>query len=319
MTLAPKLQQLLDQRGIRYKAAKQSFVADCLNVACQKEGHFYIRKHDGRSICFKCGVRWRWRELVAQICKCSVKEAYSVLFGCGAGDAIEEDLEYDLFDKPESILFEEMQRPDRPLLLGPDFVPIENSEAGLRYLASRGVTDPNLILAYDLHYHAWMNAVVFPIKRDGTIYGWQARKITPEPGEIRMVSCSFNKSRFLLNWDRAKLCKEIGLVEGPFDCAHIDIPPMGATASLGKGVSLDQIKLLLESDAEEIYLGVDPDAAEEVYEISQKLGTKKRVFRFTPPDSRKDFGESSESEVIEARGEARQIAAPADWLEVHFK
>jgi hypothetical protein len=277
----------------------------------------WIRRRNGRAICFRCGSKWSWRALVSKIARVSMQDAYAVLFGEGAGDELEAPMENGLFDEREEE--DSGEKTDRPILIGPDFVGIELSPRGLDYLIRRGVTDPGTILAFDIRYHAMMDAVVFPIRHNGVTYGWQARKIAPQEGELRLISSRFNKSHFLLNYDRARIQKRLIVVEGPFDCAHTDVQGYGSVASLGKGVSLDQIDLILRSEAEELYLGLDPDASEEVYELVDLIGLKKRVYRARPPEHREDFGEATMSEVEESMRVARPMVGATDVLEVFFK
>lgn len=317
MSLAGRLQHLLDQKGVFYEIGKRAFIIDCLQPSCRKERHCYLWKSDGGAICFKCGQRMGWRRVVAAITHCDVRDAYSVLFGVGAGDRLGFELDPKLFDEKDP--GEDEEELDASIQLGPDFVPVGWSDVGVGYLQKRGVTDATLICEYDLRYHGWMNAVVFPVKRDGVCYGWQARFIDPQTNQ-RMTSFSFNKARFLLNWDRAKSQSKVILVEGPFDCIAADIPGLvGAVASLGKGVSQDQIKLLLDSPIEEIYLGLDEDATSEVYDVLGRIGLSKKVFRIFPPKHREDFGASKKDEIAVQLAEAVRLEGPSSLLSVYFK
>ena len=313
-----RMQYVLDSHSVSYKAGRQSFITRCLNSGCRKEDHFYIRKSDGRSICFRCGFKANWRKIVSLICGGDFKEADSIIHSGGAdGRGLPEDLFRDPLDIEEDLPEESR---DERMVFGPDFVSIEKSPGAVAYLASRGVKNPAIILRYDLRYQSGMNAVVFPIRRDGVLYGWQARKIAPLPNELRLLtSVGLKKSRFLLNWDHAKTFDDLILVEGPFDCLKVDVPGFGAVASLGKGVSLSQIKMILDASFSRIYLGLDPDAFAEVYEIVSRFGLRKRIFRVLPPEGRGDFGECSEPEVLRAIDSAREVEARSDWLEAYFK
>lgn len=311
-SLEAKLETFLDKQGKHFSHGPQSFVSDCM--ACGKESHMYIRKEDGQTICFKCGTTWNWRGLVATISGCNVEDAWNVLFGPGAGDQLHKlnihlgNIETDITEKK-----------DKPMALPLDFFPVQNSEAGMEYLRSRGVCE-NLIDDYEIRFHTPMNAVVFPVFMDGSTYGWQARRIAPKEGEIRLISAKgFKKANFLLNYDIAKEKKDIILTEGPFDCLHTDVDDYGAVCSFGKLVSFKQIKLILDSKAENVYLGLDSDAARQVYQILKKIGEDKRVFRMRPPEHREDFGEATPDEVREAIRTAHPIQSHVDLLEVHFK
>lgn len=319
MSFEARIERFLEDRQLPFKSAKRSFILDCVNPTCGKEEHLWIRKSTGRAICFRCSSRWSWIALVARVARCSMGEARQLFYGEGAGECLEKPLDIDeLFNTKK----EDEEQIDHPILMGPDFVPVRLSKGGFEYANLRAPVEadvPNWMDRFDLRFHAVMNAVVFPMKRDGVIYGWQARKIAPAPGELRMLSSMFNKSRFLLNWDSAKHESKIILVEGPFDCVQVDVPGYGAVASLGKGVSTDQIRLLLESGAESIYLALDPDATEEVDEVFERIGLGKKVYRMLPPDHRKDFGECTKEEVQAAIKNAVLWTSHTAMIEIHFK
>lgn len=316
MSLASRLKAFLDDR-ISYHETKKSYVTKCLNPSCGKEDHFYIRKLNGRSICFRCNTKFNWYGLVSVLAGVPKERAHELIFGVGGGDLIDLPLDPDIFNKSP---YEEEKESDIPVKMGFDFFPVENSAEGLEYLIKRGLNNPALIFDYDIRFHHAMSAVVFPVRRDGVVYGWQARKIAPKENELRLISSAqFNKSHFLLNWDRASKCEKIILVEGPFDCVHVDLPGYGAVASLGKGVSLDQIQLILSSHAKEVYLGLDPDASREFYEIVNRIGLLKKCFLISPPSNRKDFGETTEKEVLESLRNAIPVSTRSDVLSVYFK
>jgi hypothetical protein len=220
MSLASRLKSFLDER-VSYHETKKSYVTKCLNPSCGKEDHFYIRKSNGRSICFRCGTKFSWQGLVSSLAGVSRDRAYELIFGIGGGDLIDLPLDLDLFNRSQDS--EEFS--DTPIQMGFDFIPVEFSKDGLEYLVKRGLNNPVLIFDYDIRFHHAMNAVVFPVRRNGVVYGWQARNIAPKENELRLISSAqFNKSHFLLNWDRASKCEKIILVEGPFDCVHVDLP-----------------------------------------------------------------------------------------------
>jgi hypothetical protein len=323
MSLAGKLQRFLDKHGVHYHENKRAYVIACLSPACAKEDHCYLWKSDGGAICFRCGRKWRWKRVVAAIANCPIEEAHQAFFGRGAGGELEKPLEIDqLFgiideDEEQEEVFNEPV-----VVMGPDFVEAYWSAGAIPYLASRGLIAED-IEHFDIRYHALMDAVVFPVKRNGIIYGWQARRVAPKEEELRLISSTgFKKGKFLLNYDRAKFFDRVVLVEGPFDCVKADLKgAKGVTgiASFGKNVSQDQIKLILDLPAKHIFLGLDPDASEEVYEVLRRIGTGKTVYRVWPPKHRKDFGECTREEVEAAIKAAVLITCPADLLDVYLK
>lgn len=318
MDFERKLKCFLVKHGVNYTSSKQSFVSKCINPACGKEEHLYIRKRDGKTKCFRCGMGWSWKTLVSIIAGVPLEYAYGAFHGEGAGELIDKPLKLDMY------LYEHHEEEEGPaakpltaIMMGEDFIPFHKSPEALRYLEGRGVT-PAMAGCYDVRFHAAMQAVVFPVRKSWSTYGWQARRVVNNVRPRLLTMPNFDKSRFLLNQDSLCACPEnVILVEGPFDCIKADIPGFPAVASLGKSVSYDQIKILLDSRVKNIYVGLDADAASEVYEVIDKIGFNKKVFRIRPPLGFEDFGECPPDEVRRAIDGAMNTTAL--FLEAYFK
>jgi len=288
---------LFEKAEISPRENQKSFILDC--PECGKRNHCYVRKESGFAKCFKCLASWNFYSLAAALMGVRVSDVEKRL-----GQASAEMIPDPWPKKRER----EDDLPSRPILLGMDFVPAENSDAALSYLLSRGMT-PEKMVYYDVRYHAAMHAVVFPIVRDGITYGWQARRIPPLKDEkMRLLTMAgVDKGRFLLNWDRASKHDRIVLVEGPFDCVKADQPGYGAVASMGKGVSDEQVNMIL-SVARQVYIGVDKDATEQAEELcSRFLQAGVEVYRLLPPDGRGDMGECTDQEAQEALEKAERV------------
>ena len=317
MDLEIKLKKLIEDKGLDYKETRQSWVVDCINPACGKEDHMYIRRKDGMSKCFRCGSSWNWRRLVADLEGCKPSESWNVLFRGQSGNSLNKlEISMDL-DSEEVV----ENSDDEPYIeLSEDFVNVEESDQAMEYLQGRGVTDPGSILLFDLRWHNGMQSVVFPISRDKMVYGWQARKVNPKPDEPRLLTkTGFNKSKHLLNYDNARAMDSIVLVEGPFDCIKVAQAGYGAVCSFGKEVSQKQISMLLSSEAKRVYVGLDPDAYKEAEKVMDALCLHKEVFRINPPPGRKDFGECSSEEITKSVKAAIRVESKASNLEILFK
>lgn len=319
------LQDLFELKGIAFKANRKSFILErCPRCSGEK---CYVRRKDGRSICFsgKCGARWTYKGIVSELLSIPQADVPKLLFGVDSSKDYDEiKLEFDelTLDFKDEFDFEDDEDRPEPITFGPDFIPVELSEAGIDYLTERKIFDPALIAAYDIRYQAIMNAIVFPVTKDGQVYGWQARSIPPlREGQLRLItSPGFNKAKFLLNYDRAKLEKRIVLTEGPIDCIHSDLPGYGAVCSFGKYVSRQQVELLLATQAEAIYLGLDRDAAREVDQLCRAICPHKAVYRVVLPDHRKDLGECTPEEALHALENSELCGSyPASRLEIYLK
>jgi hypothetical protein len=257
---------------------------------------------------------------VSTIAGCSFEQAYNALHRRGGGDLLDQEKPLDpgLVDFFFSCPDERKERRDLgdPIVLGPDFVPWYKSGKAMGYLFRRGVTNKDLLEVHDIRYHAAMNAVVFPVKENGKTYGWQARKIEPKDGEPKIITLpGFDKSKFLMGGDG--YWSRLVIVEGMFDLLHIEqAEGLTAVALMGKQVSHDQLKLILDSDATEIYVGLDGDAISYVYEIIDRIGLKKKCFRIRPPRN-KDFGNCTVKEIDLAMEMA--LLTTGLFLEVYLK
>jgi hypothetical protein len=322
------LQNLFQLKGISFRSNRKSLILDrCPRCSGEK---CYIRRKDGRSICFsgKCGAKWSYKGIISELLSIPQSDVPKLLFGQDSSQDYEEikidfgKMELDLEDDWDFDDEDEPEEQISPIHMGPDFIPVERSEVAINYLLQRKIFDPSLITAYDIRYQAVMNAIVFPVTKDGRVYGWQARSIPPlREGQLRLItSPGFNKSKFLLNYDRAKEQKKIVLTEGPVDCIHADVPGYGAVCSFGKSVSRKQIELLLETKAEAVYIGLDRDAYREADYLCRMICPYKAVYRVLPPDHRKDLGECTFQEVQESLSKAQKCDSyPASRLEIYLK
>lgn len=317
MSIETSLRAFLSDRNISYKESGQSLITDCVNPSCKKEMHMYIRRTDGFSTCFKCGNKLGWRELVSAYDGCSLAEA-STKLGLRHIDNIEKHkLEFNINSDEERYV-----KDDEYIELGDDFIAVEQSKEGMTYLINRGITDPQTIFDFDIRWHETMQSVVFPIKLDGYVYGWQARKINPGPDEPRLLTkTGMNKSNFLLNLNNIQSKQELIVVEGPFDCLKVSQAGFGCVATFGSMVSNKQIELILDTNIKDIYNGIDPDAYKQADILSKKLlsNGNKDIYRILPPNNKKDFGECNTEEIQSAKHNAIHISSSASYLDIFLK
>jgi len=189
----------------------------------------------------------------------------------------------------------------------------------MQYLEKRNITNIDVIKSFDIRWHEDMQSVVFPIKLNGLIYGWQARKVDPKPDEPRLLTkTGMNKALFLLNYDNVSDKDSVVIVEGPFDCIKVQQAGINAVCSFGKETSKGQIELLLKSDIKNIYVGLDPDAYKEAMNLIDALVEKKNVFRMMPPEHRKDFGECTSKEIEQSFNTAHLIIDQKCYIEPYI-
>ena len=74
--------------------------------------------------------------------------------------------------------------------------------------------------------------------------------------------------RHLFNYDRAKHCKTIRIVEGVLDAIHVG---RSAVATFGTNLSQYQLEMLMRTSAREVVIMWDPDANDKAMRLADRL------------------------------------------------
>jgi len=334
------IREALEQSSRQFKVSRRSFIIDC--PSCSKEEKCYVEKSSGRSICWVCGTKWSLKAIVSAILGISFQEADARMKGIVNGNAKLQNLILkfkDLADDSNELTdadFEDAQSDPayKPFYFDYSFVEVWKSEEGMSYLLKRGISKPSTWVRHGLRYQGGMNAIVAPVVMYGITVGYQARFIAPRDESFRMrTSDNLPRDRSVLNYDNAAKCDRVLVVEGIFDCLATDLPEHGlaSIATMGKTINEGQIDLILNLPATRIYIGLDADAANAtkswgqalvspVMNLEARLCASKEVFRMVPPAGRKDFGECSTEEIVEAMENAEPCSASRlERLEVFMK
>lgn len=180
-----------------------------------------------------------------------------------------------------------------------------------RYLRERGISVKRAVrykMGYCEHgYHA--NRLVVPVYLDGRLVSWQARYMRkdPPPGVKKTLFPKGAKSgQVLFNFDQAKHCQRIIVVEDPWSAVHLG---RTAVATFGTTVTSHQLALLLRTEADEVVMMWDQDAIEKAYKAAVTLSSFFRVRVVELPDAR----DPDERSVDELRDLIRQ-APEADSM-----
>jgi hypothetical protein len=295
-----KLRDLVMDSGTSYKESSRSFILKC--PRCSKE-KLYIDKNNGQFICFHCsaseGFKGKPEYVLTELLNVPIHEIRDQIYGNSFKTAAYTDLlrlddlqYYSEEDPPESF---------QPLSMPYNFLLLTNPKAkrGVEYLAKRGIP-LTVALKYGLRYCVEERRVIFPIEANGQLIGWQKRLVIPnewidDEGVVRSVSKALTsadlpKDRVLLGMDSLPGAKAVILVEGPIDRIKCDLCDAVTVASLGKAVSDQQLALILGSGATKVWVGLDPDAEDEVARVCAKLGDLE-LYRLLPPEGVHDLGD----------------------------
>lgn len=295
--------------GISFKENAQSFIFDC--PRCGKAGKLYIRKKDGRFVCWVCAetegfagsAEWALTELLSL----PVGELRAQLGISNTTPQATSELAIPLrdwfFNEGPMLDDREVVEFDLKFLDITD----PSSLKGREYLAARGIS-LEIAVEYNLKFEPTSGRVIIPVVEKGKLYGWQARATRPTEwrdrftGEERKVPKilslqTMQKGRHLMFYDRLVGSEHAVICEGPFDALKCHLIG-GNVATMGKVVSDAQVALILDSGVKKVYLALDPDAIAEIELLATKLYDVE-VYVLLPADGYKDLGEMPMEAVLE--------------------
>jgi hypothetical protein len=321
------LAKLIRDSGVPFRENARSYVFTC--PRCQKSGKLAMFKDSGYFICHHCasdGFKGSAEFALAELLGLPIHAVRETIYGSAVpnlSDRVHLDL-VDHWNENEDEVFTPLQieQPVPEIVWPPDFVGLENPalfRKGAEYLMKRGLNATH-VQTYDLKYSPPDKRVIFPVKVDGKLVGWQARYIGPtevwdeELGRNRVIpkiltskSLQGAGKRYLMFQDRLKGSEHCVLTEGPVSAlkAH---KCGGNVASMGKELTLAQLQTILTSGVRKLYIALDPDAGEDIMRVVQDTANQLTVYLMHPPqnflrlddpDNKKDIGDLSEDEVTD--------------------
>jgi hypothetical protein len=159
--------------------------------------------------------------------------------------------------------------------------------------------------------------VIFPVQAAGDLYGWQARiivanKFVDEEGNAREIpkivsSTGIPRDKTLMFADRLQGVDHAVLCEGPVDAikAHLC---RGNVAAMGKAVTKEQVRLLINAGVRKLYLALDPDAAAETQRLVRDNFDDFEIYNMIAQGGDKpDLGAMEFSDVSDLFRAARRI------------
>jgi DNA primase len=320
MTVEVALKTILNEAAVPFKQNRKSFILAC--PRCGKSGKLYIRKVDGRFVCWVCKEKeqffgkaeWVLSEILAQPLQDLRHRLYGQTESVGPNNILSIQL-IDFFDETDEVpVF--AQENFIEIEPHPDFLPLSDarSRPGREYLISRGISN-EIQDFYDIQYWPARGSVVFPVKVNGKLVGWQTRIaggteiIDPETGETGTLvksntSIGLKKDKLLMFQDRLPNSDHAILAEGPVDAIKGHYCG-GNVASLGKAVSKYQLDLILHSGVKKLYLGLDPDAFNECQSILKQVAGEIELYDMRPPTG--DLGGMSFDAVLDLYKTAPRI------------
>lgn len=290
------LKNIIQTSGVAFKEVATSYIFTC--PRCSREKKLYIRKSDGRFVCWHCretdNFQGKPEYALAELLNLPTDEIKSKLYDDNFKN-LPGFLTLDFMDPYDSENELEMVEELPGVCCSPDFVKFNHPlfQKGREYLRSRGMSDSHME-EYGIMYNPSRKAVVFPVIIDGSLVGWQERGIA---NKNKYTMRGFKKEQALMFQDRLRGSNHAVLCEGPMDAIKAHLCG-GNVASMGKGVSKFQIDIL-KNTVKRIYLALDPDANVETSRICRDLYDHMDIYLLPPPPGKKDLGEATYEEVYE--------------------
>lgn len=268
---------------------------------CDKPNKLWVQVTDkpakpaGNYICYYCDSGGRdIVTLVRKLEDCSLFKAVEII-AQGSGDSqtnlhqlIQDTLygldAYEAWEAP----------PVATVPLPKEFIPITPTSKLPAYFKERGISRQKA-MKFGMGYcreGKYANRLVCPIEMNGEHKFFVARymKKTPppvlnkktgemEPGKKIMYPFGSHPKHALFNYDRARKCDRIILVESVWSALHIGREAM---ATFGKSLSQYQLELLMQTNAQEIVIIWDRDLSAKPgqggYDKAQKLAVRLAEF-----------------------------------------
>lgn len=308
------------ESGLSFRRNSVSWIFSC--PRCDKKDKLYIRRRDGKFICFFCaeihGYRGKYPDAaLADLTGETLDTIRQRLYGddIAPPDALA-DFSFHGFFNPAPRIEREDFGPE-PMWWPFNHFELTHKKAarGLAYLESRGIP-LEVGLRYHLRYAPEEMRVVFPVELEGALYGYQKRYILPttgvvddEPYEIPKIlsSTDLPREHMLMFADRIEEGGHCVLAEGPVDAIKADLCG-GNVAAMGKAVTRGQLAIIRERKVRKVYLALDPDAAEEMMRLIRELEGEMEVYEMmaTGNGAKPDLGAMDYRDVYELfRGAAR--------------
>jgi hypothetical protein len=292
------LKELIQGGGVSFKETPRSFIFAC--PRCHKK-KLYIHKIEGFFCCFRCreidGFKGRAEFALSEIYTLAYSDLIKQLYTqteVKFSKFVDLELTEEYFDCEESAEFEIPLLPE--ITYSPNFVDKNHPSfcKGKEYLINkRGLTEDQ-INKYDIHYSPPEQSVVFPVKIDNKLVGWQLRHI--EKG-FKITSTGLDKSKCLMFQDNLNNSEHCILAEGPVSALHLELCG-GNVASMGKDVSDTQLEII-KKKVKRLYLALDPDAHQVIERLCRQLYGELELRVLLPPHGYEDVGEMPQELVYE--------------------
>jgi hypothetical protein len=323
--IEPKiLEDYLKKSGLRYKNGASSYIFTC--PICNKKDKLYIRKKDGRFVCFFCkdtqNFQGKPEFALSKLLDIPIYEVRARLYlgQIQYNPVIDIKFTSAPFNSivNDSYISVAAVAKELPEILHPPShftINLKLPNKAFNYLKNRGI-GPEIIQKYNIKYAPAEQRVIFPVLVEGRLLGWQGRYINKIEGNTIpkiITSKGLSGGQYFMFQDNIKNKDYAVLTEGPVDAIKADLCG-GNIAAMGKGVSMGQIQTLLSYKLKRLYFGLDRDAATDTARIIKEIMNHSvesiEFYLIQPPAHRGDLGDCTPEEVLEQFKKAEKIVLP---------
>jgi hypothetical protein len=311
------LREIIEEAGLSYRESDRSFIFDC--PCCNKKDKLYIRKEDGRFVCWYCetsnGFSGRAEYALTYLVSLPLAELQRRLYGgrsSGGPGYLSVRLGQPEDEEVQTVQISTIEWPAGcyPIIEG-----LPEVQPGIDYLVGRGIS-LDLAQEYALRYNPQDKRVYFPIHYDSRLVGYQRRTIlsdleyTDSQGQLHTINKVLTSKGFqrhtVMFEDRLSQVSHCVVTEGPIDAIKAHLVG-GNIATMGKAVTDVQIARIRSFGVTKLILAQDVDAAEETMELARKFADIE-IFRAELPPG-KDLGALSLEDARDCLLEAKPFSS----------
>lgn len=148
--------------------------------------------------------------------------------------------------------------------------------------------------------------LIIPVIFEGQVRTWQGRDLTGRAENRYVFPAGDCSGSLLYDFDRVRTKKTAVLAEGVFAKWALErfvvqngLADIGVTATFGKKLSVEQERLLIESDVETLIFAWDADAIPQINKIADRLVGRKRILVMSPHSSGLDYDEVPLADLVQ--------------------
>ena len=234
-----KIKQIISEQGLDFKEKTRTIYTVCPD--CNKSDKLSILKANGFAICYRGSCEFKgprpFHEWLMRTAKITASAAMDRIYNDYDEEYSEEvQLKLNLKEGFTNDLENEVAiHPVEWPLAFTETLDSPSSKPGVSYLESRGIPK-HIGKKYRIWFNYMNERIVFPVYRENTCIGWQARTINSNVIPKMLNNTGFQRASSVMFIDEVKEDDFVIIAEGPIDAIKFDLCG-NAIATMGKIIS----------------------------------------------------------------------------------